>query len=67
LYLVLIKITTFHDFLHSRKNYRRKNFKASIGEGQFIEDYPYLIVVVDALDKVKEIDETNNYYAVKML
>jgi hypothetical protein len=53
--------------LHSRKYYRRKNFKASIGEGQFIEDYPYLIVVVDALDKVKEIDETNNYYAVKML
>lgn len=44
-----------------------KYMEASIGGGNFIEDYPYLIIIVDALDKVKEIDETNNYYVVKIL
>ena len=66
-YPLFVDTVKSSQYLDPKRYVTIKNFKASIGEGQFIEDYPYLIVVVDALDKVKEIDETNNYYAVKIL
>ena len=67
MYPLFVDIVKSSQYLDPKRYVTIKNFKASIGEGQFIEDYPYLIVVVDALDKVKEIDETNNYYVVKIL
>lgn len=66
-YPLFVDTVNSSQYLDPRRYITLKNMKASIGLGQFIEDYPYLIVIVDAFDRTKEIDESNNYYAVKIL
>lgn len=67
IYPLFVETVKSSQYLDPKRYITIRNFKASIGEGQFIEDYPYLIVIVDTLDKVKEIDETNDCYAIKIL
>lgn len=54
-------------YLSPNRYIKLSKLTAHINEGRFIEDYPYLIVVVDPNDKFKEVDETNNVYVVKVL
>jgi len=54
-------------YLSPNRYIKLSNLKATINEGRFIEDYPYLIVVMDPNDKFKEVDETNNLYVVRVL